>query len=537
MVNLGRSNGCQTCKKRRIKCDEAKPNCHRCLQAGRECGGYMKKPVDFRFKDDLKLAPKPPYQRHQAAPVLADARKPSPIPALSPVQRDVALGFFVNCFSTTGRNCESARGLFEIMGPAVAKEHPSSAVSVAVTAVAMKMHALWRHGAKAVPSPQCLETHSLALSRLQRALRDQKELRSKSTVLAALVLQCHETLTAAWDQRPPAFTHHEGAVALFLSQSPDIDGSALYDTHLLTKILHDEVSSALREQRPVSPRICLWLSGDDKPLSLISTLDLIGVSIAKIQVRFLRLLDESQPDPTPRQTQSDIEELWADIRSTDNELIGWFKTFPREWRPLKVRQAKEADPPIISYSDGYDIYPSIAIAAVWNTWRCYRLMLLKMALVLLHEKADAVLVGITTSHGFDTTTKVMSWVEDNIRSLFDSVCDSVPFHLGNCIRRSTLYDFTDPGIVHPSYHDLSLHKAILLEHPNSNRFMSFEDHRHNVIAQGPWHILSPLGQLLRLLSSRFGHLLAQKLRQGQKDWIQQQLTRATVVLDWEHTKK
>ncbi|KAH8884183.1 hypothetical protein GQ53DRAFT_405831 [Thozetella sp. PMI_491] len=32
--------GCVTCKTRRVKCDEQKPLCRRCVQAGRLCGGY-----------------------------------------------------------------------------------------------------------------------------------------------------------------------------------------------------------------------------------------------------------------------------------------------------------------------------------------------------------------------------------------------------------------------------------------------------------------------------------------------------------------
>ncbi|KAH8698923.1 hypothetical protein BGW36DRAFT_152791 [Talaromyces proteolyticus] len=33
--------GCVTCKIRRIKCDEQKPHCAKCLQTGRECKGYL----------------------------------------------------------------------------------------------------------------------------------------------------------------------------------------------------------------------------------------------------------------------------------------------------------------------------------------------------------------------------------------------------------------------------------------------------------------------------------------------------------------
>lgn len=31
------TKGCQTCKHRRVKCDESKPNCQRCIKAGRQC--------------------------------------------------------------------------------------------------------------------------------------------------------------------------------------------------------------------------------------------------------------------------------------------------------------------------------------------------------------------------------------------------------------------------------------------------------------------------------------------------------------------
>ncbi|KAL3425930.1 hypothetical protein PVAG01_02721 [Phlyctema vagabunda] len=33
--------GCQTCKIRRVKCDEARPSCWRCVNTGRRCDGYL----------------------------------------------------------------------------------------------------------------------------------------------------------------------------------------------------------------------------------------------------------------------------------------------------------------------------------------------------------------------------------------------------------------------------------------------------------------------------------------------------------------
>lgn len=39
------TNGCLTCKKRHVKCDENKPECIRCTTSGRECEGYVARKV------------------------------------------------------------------------------------------------------------------------------------------------------------------------------------------------------------------------------------------------------------------------------------------------------------------------------------------------------------------------------------------------------------------------------------------------------------------------------------------------------------
>ncbi|PMD39258.1 hypothetical protein L207DRAFT_513744 [Hyaloscypha variabilis F] len=48
-------NGCKTCKVRRVKCDEGKPECARCLKFGVGCDGYETKKVK---KETVILAPK-----------------------------------------------------------------------------------------------------------------------------------------------------------------------------------------------------------------------------------------------------------------------------------------------------------------------------------------------------------------------------------------------------------------------------------------------------------------------------------------------
>lgn len=68
-------DGCYTCKKRRIKCDEKKPSCQNCLKTNRVCEGYRPK---FEFRDGLTAVKvKPEYQNYhvlqQQASVPPDA--------------------------------------------------------------------------------------------------------------------------------------------------------------------------------------------------------------------------------------------------------------------------------------------------------------------------------------------------------------------------------------------------------------------------------------------------------------------------------
>ncbi|KAK9417461.1 putative Transcription factor domain-containing protein [Seiridium unicorne] len=50
MVYSGPSKGCLACLKRRVKCDEAKPQCQRCQKAGRDCPGY-RDPSRIKIRD------------------------------------------------------------------------------------------------------------------------------------------------------------------------------------------------------------------------------------------------------------------------------------------------------------------------------------------------------------------------------------------------------------------------------------------------------------------------------------------------------
>ncbi|KAH8682826.1 hypothetical protein BGZ60DRAFT_368780 [Tricladium varicosporioides] len=84
--------GCITCRIRRIKCDEAKPNCSRCTSTGRKCDGYKDAPI--------------PRPKRDAAHNERIVRRPSPniapqrqvtLPTFDGSQQLQSFEFFVSC--------------------------------------------------------------------------------------------------------------------------------------------------------------------------------------------------------------------------------------------------------------------------------------------------------------------------------------------------------------------------------------------------------------------------------------------------------
>ncbi|KAM5346189.1 hypothetical protein ACJ41O_009194 [Fusarium nematophilum] len=56
--------GCITCKIRKVKCDEAKPHCLRCLKTGRKCDGYRQSPNSS--PEPSSLSPAPGFESQEA---------------------------------------------------------------------------------------------------------------------------------------------------------------------------------------------------------------------------------------------------------------------------------------------------------------------------------------------------------------------------------------------------------------------------------------------------------------------------------------
>lgn len=529
MVNLGPSKGCHTCKQRRVKCDEGKPACQRCIRIGRECGGYQAKHVKLKFKIQTSDT-----RQKKTATCHAIAPKPvSPVSqVLDPPETDVALGFFLTNWAGTGRSLSSARGFFEVLAPVISSERPTSAAYMAVTAVATRLHGMWQNKDINFALPH--QPYVDALARLRLAVKNKDERNCQATTLAALVLQFYENLFAVHSLNKASRVHRDGAVALLMNQEPRAAGMAI-GNHLLCYVLHLEVSCALRTKRRFPPHIQSWiLQHPSTSLNSSSALDFIGISIANLQYSFRHMFCSSGPVST---SHVDIGALWFDIKAVEARLLGWLEHLPRHFHALRLNQVQDVTPPILMYCDGCDVYPSVQVASISNTWRGYRLLMLKMKLSILQLIPDMILnMILPNEQDPDTHMKLIRNAEDEVQDMVDSICNSIPFHLGNQMVRPTVLELTNAKVIHPSYHNLKPWDERFVNFMTSDNYITVEAHRASAVAYGAWHAINTLSNVLALCAEDHGSFLAESLRPGQKDWIYAQFVRASNLLSLESSK-
>ncbi|KAJ5552051.1 hypothetical protein N7535_000002 [Penicillium sp. DV-2018c] len=125
MVNRGRSGGCVTCKQRRVRCDEAKPECQACHRLKLHCGGYNRSPkyAKLKFKDqNHKFCTKTNqdvncHSHHVTATsgrwsefTVQDRKGVSTLTTRRISEPDTAVQFYLSHYASMGRDMGSTRG-------------------------------------------------------------------------------------------------------------------------------------------------------------------------------------------------------------------------------------------------------------------------------------------------------------------------------------------------------------------------------------------------------------------------------------------
>lgn len=242
-------------------------------------------------------------------------------------------------------------------------------------------------------------------------------------------------------------------------------------------------------------------------------LNWIGISVANIQYSFQGLL-KSHPRCSDKQCphKAEINAIHNQILDFRNASSEWLSSIPEHWLPRKWAPSPGMSKSRIPMYRGIcEVYPSVQVASVLNTFRGYQLIIYKI-------------LNIMQTHGWLEPHMGPQDPSEMIQSVVDPMCYSIPFYLGD--RDGALYitDLTHPksNVAYPAY-DKMKDPPIAKEH-----ILPEAVHRKHATAYGAWHSMYPLSLLLGLFSNHAGYdcnCLTLAIRAGQLNWIGSQLLR------------
>lgn len=205
MVYFGPSRGCETCKRRRKKCDEARPSCMRCTKANRTCGGYEDndKHVFRRFgQGNGVLIPLESMARKCSLPprlpvpgtnVMADDADP---PEVTEAQiEDFALRAFFYDYPVLSNNRALSRGYLDGLESMVQRLGLQSDLARACKVVAFAAHGIKLCRRRLMERAEAMYSSLLgSLARSIEAATGAKGEKSSELLMIAVLLGIYEVL-------------------------------------------------------------------------------------------------------------------------------------------------------------------------------------------------------------------------------------------------------------------------------------------------------------------------------------------------------
>lgn len=528
MVYQGKpSAGCQNCRKRKIKCDEAVPACSQCINTKRQCPGYVAR-FDLVLRDQTKAVKRKAQRKKQqqdegsklpSPPQSASSEgsKPTtwaivnpgvdpshavvkryssnePVPRMFndfPEQQAIC-AFFLD-FVLLPRHPDSSEGHLEHLLPLYANTSADSPLSLATSSVALMISG----GSPTRRNDQQLgrTIFGKALRKTSAAIRNPTESRKDETLMAVLLLGLFEkitataTATASLDAQKSnmARTHNAGAAALVMHRGQENCKSSL-SVGLLFSVRSQLVEHAIEEGTSFK-RCPDALSAMFKSLPQNAAARLTS---ATINIADLRSCAKSAFIlPRNPDSEKEVNDLLEYAISVDLLVAAWPENLPEGW---KWTSADHFDLPPASvsrdayiYKDRKDIYIDLWVESIWNAYRSARV------------KVQTIILDCINWLGkpFEPQWYWRAIYAKMItQEMVDDMCGSIPYALGT-------KTMGGPG------------DREGIEYPYNGTTKASEDHRRAAAALGGWHLLEPMKTSLK----------TKCLREGQKEWVKAQMAR------------
>ncbi|KAL5363506.1 hypothetical protein BJX96DRAFT_155841 [Aspergillus floccosus] len=424
MVYGGRpSTGCYLCRKRKIKCDEALPDCRNCLVYGRPCPGYR---PDTIFRNENQKVEQLMKRGNSASPT--GNKQPSPqgasersghqelrlaqYPVADSTWEERAVCYFFDQYTTVDRpdECVSHLGFLPSLY-AICRDGKQDGSAASCLRLAVDATALMTLGNQ-VKAPSLIikgrRSYGMALRGLRRALASLEQAVRDETFATMVLLSLFEDITG---ERKGLVSSHtagfeilmklRGEAQLGNAQGRDLFSFAYAHTHIEILVL-----------REMPRHNTDWIVGRLDSSDPVARLILMSSKISQVIVETSSFQGPLNADGIARLS------AWLETSQiVDLELASWDQRLPDNWVPQVVPTQT---------GESLLTYKQMGIAAVWTYYRAVRIILQQLILQL--RGTIRTLVGDDGMYNEVTHEDIEVGV---IRKMITDACRSIPFCFGD----------------------------------------------------------------------------------------------------------
>ncbi|GME33013.1 hypothetical protein GTA08_BOTSDO10878 [Neofusicoccum parvum] len=444
MVYTGKpSRGCQTCKTRRIRCDEVRPSCGNCRKSGRTCPGFPDE-FDLIFRNEnaavarrtKRAASKQKSSPSSSSPSAFFSLRGFSIPQSLHVSiENQATAFFFRNFVLPPQQAESARGFFDILVPYYNSTPEASPLHLATHAVSLSV--LGNYPGRSQMMREAARFYGQALQRAQQALQDPTQAKSDETLLTIMLFVLYEVFQnhkqrllqvaastyiedfkncaiRATNDSITAWAHHiDGAVTLAKLRGPQ-----QLEKESSRKIFQ-ALTNAMQRCKPVEefPGIPGWAIQEE---NAANRLTVISMGLPALRSRVRALMNTSIQGDRKTEAWS----LIAAAREVDESLNKWATSLSEHWahRTIAYQAEMPSDPKTAERWIGpVHAYADVWTSHIWNDYRITRVFTLSIIMAccsaISPNSTDLSVKALLANAHFVT------------QGLIDDLCASVPFHM------------------------------------------------------------------------------------------------------------
>ncbi|KAG7007494.1 altered inheritance of mitochondria protein 6 [Physcia stellaris] len=422
---------------------------------------------------------------------------------------DASICFFFRHYAGTAFDPE-ALGFNQLWQPMYLRAATQSSLRLATAAVTINIAMMWSFRGCHTRPAQSLFTRAIAAAR--RTLRDPHSSSTDEILMTILIFDLYDALLLHYAPGPVDYGKHKQGALAMIEHRGFTNLETSQSRALIGAVRHTLLPYLLSSRKPFpwqSDYLFAHASVND---TKATKLDLLSLTLSRIQSRQWAIHLDSRHQRHLDDRRAQYEEIISEALGIEELLLDWKASIvDREWLPEYL--ARDAVMESIQNAGFYGTRCSVwTNLSIGGTWILFSFRYLLTLQIMRQSFADEVSLLDSEEH-----RELLSRVDESVQKLADFICETVPFYLGDTVVPKNPSYSAMTNFPYTFRFDQDLGLPIRFPSLGSN-------HQTQAAASGGWILFPQLVNLWRLAEPE-DDAIPIVLREGQLDWIKQQVKR------------